>query len=157
MLTRLPRRKRNWQRPTSASRSGRSRRCRRPRSSKSRWKKAPEEQKKPRQKGDPRQNRVQRRERPTRIMEHHISTCEQCGSRLGGVSVAGRGRVIQVAPPPVEVTEHGVYHGWWSHCRSGVIYQMKSPFGGGYGSKSVKMSSSRCEGLSRRVGCIIER
>ena len=75
-------------------------------------KKAPAGQKKPRQKRDPKHNHGRRREAPTQIVEHPISTCGQCGSRLGGVSVARRRQVIELPPPPaVEVTEHVVYHG----------------------------------------------
>jgi transposase len=77
-----------------------------------------EGQKKPRKKREAQFNRARRRERPTRIVEHHISACEECGSRLGGVSIARRRQVIEVPPPPpVEVTEHVVYHGWCSQCR----------------------------------------
>jgi transposase len=81
-------------------------------------KKASTGQKKPRKKRDPKHNHGRRREAPTQIVEHPISTCEDCGSRLGGVSVARRRQVIEIAPPPaVEVTEHVVYHGWCSQCR----------------------------------------
>ena len=75
-------------------------------------------QKKPRQKRAAQHNRARRREKPTRVVEHHLSTCAQCGSRLGGVSVARRRQVIELPPPPpVEVTEHVVYHGWCSQCQ----------------------------------------
>ena len=81
-------------------------------------KKAPADQKKPRKKRDPRHNHGRRREAPTQFVEHRISTCGECGSRLGGISVARRRQVIEIAPPPpVEVTEHVVYHGWCSQCR----------------------------------------
>ncbi len=77
-----------------------------------------EDQKKIRKKREAQYNRARRREKPTRIVEHHISTCEECGSRLGGVSIARRRQVIEVPPPPpVEVTEHVVYHGWCSQCQ----------------------------------------
>jgi transposase len=81
-------------------------------------KKAAPDQRKPRKKRDPKYNHGRRREAPTQIVEHPISTCEDCGSRLGGVSVARRRQVIELAPPPpVEVTEHVVYHGWCSACQ----------------------------------------
>ena len=81
-------------------------------------KKAPAGQKQPRKKRDPKHNHGRRREEPTQIVEHPISNCGECGSRLGGVSVARRRQVIEIAPPPpVEVTEHVVYHGWCSQCR----------------------------------------
>jgi len=77
----------------------------------------PPGQKKARKKRAAQFNQARRREPPTRSVEHHISTCTQCGSRLGGVSVARRRQVIEVPPPPpVEVTEHVVYHGWCSQC-----------------------------------------
>jgi transposase len=80
--------------------------------------KAAAEQKKPRKKRAAQYNRARRREKPTRVVEHRISTCGQCGSRLGGVSVARRRQVIEIPPPPpVEVTEHVVYHGWCSQCQ----------------------------------------
>jgi len=80
-------------------------------------KKRPEGQKQPRKKRDPKHNRARRREKPTRIVEHHITACPVCSSRLGGVSVARRRQVIELPPPPpIEVTEHAIYHGWCSHC-----------------------------------------
>jgi transposase len=73
--------------------------------------------KKQRKKRDPQHNRARRREMPTQIVEHHISTCPMCSSRLGGVSVARRRQVIELPPPPpIEVTEHVIYHGWCSQC-----------------------------------------
>jgi transposase len=80
-------------------------------------KKPQDEEKKQRKKRDPQYNRARRREQPTRIVEHHIRTCPTCSSRLGGVSVARRRQVIELPPPPpIEVTEHVVYHGWCSQC-----------------------------------------
>jgi transposase len=73
--------------------------------------------KQPRKKRDPKHNHARRREAPTRIVEHRISACPVCSSRLGGVSVARRRQVIELPPPPpIEVTEHVVYHGWCSQC-----------------------------------------
>ena len=81
-------------------------------------KKPPEGEKKPRKKRDARHNRARRREKPTRTIEHQISLCEECGSRLGGVSVARRRQVIELPEPaPVEITEHVIYHGWCSQCQ----------------------------------------
>ncbi len=81
-------------------------------------KKVPASQKKPRKKRDPKHNHGRRREAPTQLVEHPISTCGECGSRLGGVRVARRRQVIEIPPPPVvEVTEHVVYHGWCSQCQ----------------------------------------
>lgn len=74
-------------------------------------------QKKVRKKREAQSNRARRRETPTRVVEHHMSSCAECGSRLGGVSIARRRQVIEIPPPvPVEVTEHVVYHGWCSQC-----------------------------------------
>ena len=75
-------------------------------------------EKKPRKKRTAQYNHGRRREVPTRIVEHQILSCPACASRLGGVSVARRRQVIEIAPPPpVEVTEHAVYHGWCSQCK----------------------------------------
>jgi hypothetical protein len=53
-------------------------------------KKPPEGQRKQRKKRDPKHNHARCREKPTRIVEHRISTCPACSSRLGGVSMARR-------------------------------------------------------------------
>lgn len=80
--------------------------------------KSPADQRKPRKKRDPKHNHARRRETPTRTVEHRISVCPACSSRLGGVSIARRRQVIEIPPPPpVEVTEHVVYHGWCSQCQ----------------------------------------
>ena len=80
-------------------------------------KKPQNEEKKQRKKRDPKHNRARRREKPTRIVEQRISTCPMCSGRLGGVSVARRRQVIELPPPPpIEVTEHVVYHGWCRQC-----------------------------------------
>lgn len=76
------------------------------------------DEKKPRKKRAAQYNHGRRREAPTRIVEHRMLSCPVCASRLGGVSVARRRQVIEIAPPPpVEVTEHVVYHGWCSECQ----------------------------------------
>ena len=75
-------------------------------------------EKKPRKKREAQHNHGRRREVPTRIVEHQMVSCPACASRLGGVSVARRRQVIEIPPPPpVEVTEHAVYHGWCSQCK----------------------------------------
>ena len=75
------------------------------------------EEKKQRKKRDPQHNRARRREAPTVVVEHRIRYCPVCASALGGISVARRRQVIELPPPPpVEVTEHVVYHGWCSQC-----------------------------------------
>jgi transposase len=81
-------------------------------------KKPPADQKQPRKKRAAQHNHGRRREAPTRIVEHGIVSCPACASRLGGVSVVRRRQVIEIPPPPpVEVTEHVVYHGWCSACQ----------------------------------------
>jgi transposase len=80
-------------------------------------KQPPAEEKQPRKKRDPKHNRARRREEPTHIVEHRITSCPVCSNRLGGVSVARCRQVIELPPPPpIEVTEHVVYHGWCSQC-----------------------------------------
>jgi len=74
-------------------------------------------EKKQRKKRDAQYNHARRREAPTRIVEHAIKQCPVCANALGGISVARRRQVIELpSPPPVEVTEHVVYHGWCSQC-----------------------------------------
>ncbi len=79
--------------------------------------KPPAQEKKERKKREAKHNRARRREKPTRMVEHGIKHCPVCASALGGISVARRRQVIELpAPPPIEVTEHVVYHGWCSQC-----------------------------------------
>ena len=75
------------------------------------------EAKQERKKRDPKHNHGRKREAPTQVVEHRLKYCPVCASALGGISVARRRQVIELPPPPpVEVTEHVVYHGWCSHC-----------------------------------------
>jgi transposase len=75
------------------------------------------EAKQERKKRDPKYNHGRKREAPTQVVEHRIKYCPVCANALGGISVARRRQVIELPPPPpVEVTEHVVYHGWCSHC-----------------------------------------
>jgi transposase len=65
----------------------------------------------------PEQNRARRREEPTVVVEHAITTCPDCGSRLGGVHVGRTRQVVDLPPPPAAVvTEHRVQRGWCSAC-----------------------------------------
>ncbi len=76
-----------------------------------------EGEKKQRKKRDAQYNHGRRREAPTQMVEHRIKHCPVCASALGGIGVARRRQVIELPPPPpVEVTEHVVYHGWCSQC-----------------------------------------
>lgn len=80
--------------------------------------KKPPEQGKKRKKREAQYNRARRREAPTQVVEHRIRHCPVCANALGGISVARRRQVIELPPPPpVEVTEHVVYHGWCSQCQ----------------------------------------
>lgn len=75
------------------------------------------EEKKPRKKREAKHIHARRREASTVVVEHCIKQCPVCTNALGGISVARRRQVIELpAPPPVEVTEHIVYHGWCSQC-----------------------------------------
>src|SRR5215469_14543525 len=81
-------------------------------------KKKASSEKTPRKKREAQHNHGRRREAPTQIVEHRVLSCPVCASRLGGVSVARRRQVIELPPPPpVEVTEHVIYHGWCSQCQ----------------------------------------
>ena len=74
------------------------------------------EQKQPK-KREAKHNHGRPREAPTLTVDHLIKYCPVCTSALGGISVARRRQVIELPPPPpVEVTEHVVFHGWCSQC-----------------------------------------
>lgn len=63
-------------------------------------------------------NRGRPREEPTRVAEHRITACPECGDGLGGLHVGRRRQVVDLPPPPpVEVVEHQVWRGWCSRCR----------------------------------------
>jgi transposase len=75
-------------------------------------------EKKPRKKRAAQYNHARQRAAPTQVVEHRIKHCPVCANALGGISVARRRQVIELPPPPpVEITEHVVYHGWCSHCQ----------------------------------------
>ena len=81
-------------------------------------KKPAEEGKKKRKKREAQYNHARRREAPTQVVEHRIRHCPVCANALGGISVARRRQVVELPPPPpVEVTEHVIYHGWCSQCQ----------------------------------------
>jgi transposase len=72
---------------------------------------------KPRRKRAPQYNQARRCEEPSVVVEHPITTCPDCGSRLGGVHMGRSRQVIDLPPPPaVVVTEHQVQRGWCSAC-----------------------------------------
>jgi transposase len=73
--------------------------------------------KKPRRKRSPEHNRARRRMEPTRIVEHELEACPDCGYRLYGRKKGHSHQVIDVPPPPpVEVTEHQIIKRWCPHC-----------------------------------------
>lgn len=65
----------------------------------------------------PEDNRARRREQPSVVVVHPLTTCPDCGNRLGGLHV-GRIRQVVDLPPPaaVVVTEHQAQKGWCSAC-----------------------------------------
>jgi Transposase IS66 family len=76
------------------------------------------EENKPRKKREAQHNRARRRAMPTHIVEHHLAVCPQCDLRLGGISLARRREVIDLAPPvPVQITEHRICKGWCAGCQ----------------------------------------
>jgi hypothetical protein len=72
---------------------------------------------KPRKRRAPEHNRGRPRAAPTRVGEHRPEACATCEGRASGVTLARRRQVVELPPPPVEVTEHPVYRGWCSYCR----------------------------------------
>jgi transposase len=72
---------------------------------------------KPRRKRAPQHNQARRCEEPSVVVTHPITTCPDCGSRLGGIHVGRTRQVIDLPPPPAAVvTEHQVQRGWCSAC-----------------------------------------
>ncbi|MEO7002208.1 MAG: hypothetical protein ABI068_10295 [Ktedonobacterales bacterium] len=66
----------------------------------------------------PEANHARRREEPTVVVRHALTTCPDCGNRLGGVHVGRRRQVVEIAPPPpVVVTDHQVERGWCAQCQ----------------------------------------
>ena len=74
--------------------------------------------KQPRRKRAKEQNGARRREQmPTRIVEHRLEECPDCGYGLRHSRLSGRRQVIELPPPPpVEVTEHQLFKGWCARC-----------------------------------------
>jgi hypothetical protein len=76
-----------------------------------------EGEKKLRRKRKSEHNRARRRMEPTRIVEHELEACPDCGYRLYGRKKGHSHQVIDIPPPPpVEVTEHQVIKRWCAHC-----------------------------------------
>jgi len=79
---------------------------------------APKRDRKPRHKRKAEHNRARRLEpTPTRIEQHALDHCPDCGQRLRGGTLARRRQVIELPEPqPVEVIEHQVIKRWCSWC-----------------------------------------
>ena len=79
----------------------------------------PAKPKRERKKRAPEHNHARRCEEPTKEIVHPIEQCPECQGPLSGISVKRRRQVIDIAPPPpVEITEHKVHHGWCSYCHA---------------------------------------
>lgn len=74
--------------------------------------------KQPRKKRAAKENRGRRREEPTRLEQHTLARCPDCGGELVGGSLHYRRQVIEIPEPqPVEVVEHQVEKRWCRNCR----------------------------------------
>lgn len=78
----------------------------------------PPRERKSRRKRNPEHNRARRLEAtPTRIEQHALDRCPDCGLHLHGGTLARRRQVIDLPPPqPVEVVEHQVIKRWCAYC-----------------------------------------
>jgi transposase len=73
---------------------------------------------KPRRKRAPQHNQARRYQVPNVVIEHPITTCPDCGGRLGGVHLGRTRQVIDLPlPQAVVVSEHRLQRGWCSTCR----------------------------------------
>ena len=76
------------------------------------------QERKPRRKRAAEQNGSRKREKPTRVVQHALKCCPDCGYKLQGQSIARRRQVLDLPPPQaVEVTEHQVIKRWCPHCQ----------------------------------------
>jgi len=79
--------------------------------------KTPTLQRQPRKKRKPEHNRARRLEPPTRVEQHALDQCPDCGMHLHGTSIGRRRQVIELpSPQPVEVIEHQVIKRWCLRC-----------------------------------------
>jgi transposase len=73
--------------------------------------------KRPRRKRKAEENGARRRETPTRVVQHALESCPDCGYELEGTSIGRRRQVIELpSPPRVEVIEHQVIKRRCPHC-----------------------------------------
>jgi transposase len=79
---------------------------------------SPPRERQPRRKRKPEQNRARRLAAPTRIEQHALERCPDCGLHLHGGMLARRRQVIEIPEPqPVEVVEHQVIKRWCAWCK----------------------------------------
>jgi len=79
----------------------------------------PPKAQKPRQRRAAQHNAGRSRSEPTRVVEHALEQCPDCGYRLRGSSVARTREVIELPPPqPVEITEHRLLKRWCPCCQT---------------------------------------
>ena len=76
-------------------------------------------ERKPRRRRAAEHNRARRLDpTPTRIEQHALDRCPDCGQRLRGGTLARRRQVIELPEPqPVEVVEHQVIKRWCAWCQ----------------------------------------
>jgi transposase len=96
--------------------------------------------KQPRQKRAAKYNQGRRREQPTRIEQHRLARCANCGEELSKYRVRYRRQVIDIPEPhPVEVVEHQVEEGWCAACRRWHTPAMGWPQAVGKGRIGVRL------------------
>ncbi len=78
----------------------------------------PKREPQPRKKRKPEHNRARRLETPSRIQQHALDCCPDCGLHLHGGTLARRRQVLELPEPqPVEVIEHQVFKRWCAWCK----------------------------------------
>jgi hypothetical protein len=79
----------------------------------------PKRDRHPRRKRQPAHNRARRLDAtPTRIEQHALERCPDCGQHLRGGTLARRRQVLEIPEPqPVAVIEHQVIKRWCSWCQ----------------------------------------
>lgn len=78
----------------------------------------PKRERQPRKRRKPEHNRARRLETPTRIEQHALDRCPDCGLQLHGGTLARRRQVLELPEPqPVDVIEHQVIKRWCAWCK----------------------------------------